>query len=93
LQRYSAEETIRAAEARQLIQRREAERYRRPLLSVREQEVLQLISDGHTNVTAGKKLFLSHETIKSHMAHIISKLDAKTRTHAVAIALRNEIIK
>jgi DNA-binding CsgD family transcriptional regulator len=38
------------------------------------------------------KLFISQETVKSHVRHILAKLEADTRTHAVAIALRDAII-
>ena len=40
----------------------------------------------------GAKLFISQETVKSHVRHILAKLEADTRTHAVAIALRDAII-
>ena len=58
----------------------------------REIEVLQLISEGLVNREIGKMLFLSEETVKSHVRHILTKLEADTRTHAVAIALREAII-
>ena len=38
------------------------------------------------------RLFISQETVKSHVRHILAKLEADTRTHAVAIALRDAII-
>src|SRR6266516_5155161 len=38
------------------------------------------------------RLFISQETVKSHVRHILAKLEADTRTHAVAIALREAII-
>ena len=40
----------------------------------------------------GRRLFISQETVKSHVRHILTKLEADTRTHAVAIALREAII-
>ena len=42
--------------------------------------------------TSPQRLFISQETVKSHVRHILTKLEADTRTHAVAIALREAII-
>ena len=53
---------------------------------------LQLLADGMSNADVAKKLFISQETVKSHVRHILAKLEADTRTHAVAIALRDAII-
>ena len=54
----------------------------------REREILQLLADGMSNADVASKLFISQETVKSHVRHILAKLEADTRTHAVAIALR-----
>jgi DNA-binding NarL/FixJ family response regulator len=62
------------------------------MLTAREREILQLLADGMSNADAASKLFISQETVKSHVRHILSKLEADTRTHAVAIALRESII-
>jgi DNA-binding NarL/FixJ family response regulator len=62
------------------------------MLTAREREILQLLADGMSNADAAAKLFISQETVKSHVRHILSKLEADTRTHAVAIALRESII-
>ena len=62
------------------------------MLTAREREILQLLADGMSNADAAAKLFISQETVKSHVRHILSKLEADTRTHAVAIALRQAII-
>jgi DNA-binding NarL/FixJ family response regulator len=62
------------------------------MLTGREREILQLLADGMSNADAAKKLFISQETVKSHVRHILAKLEADTRTHAVAIALRESII-
>ena len=62
------------------------------MLTAREREILQLLADGMSNGDAAKKLFISQETVKSHVRHILAKLEADTRTHAVAIALRDAII-
>ena len=58
----------------------------------REREILQLLADGMSNADVAAKLFISQETVKSHVRHILTKLEADTRTHAVAIALREAII-
>ena len=62
------------------------------LLTAREREILQLLADGMSNADAAGQLFISQETVKSHVRHILTKLEADTRTHAVAIALRDSII-
>ena len=62
------------------------------MLTPREREILQLLADGMSNADAASKLFISQETVKSHVRHILTKLEADTRTHAVAIALREAII-
>jgi DNA-binding NarL/FixJ family response regulator len=62
------------------------------MLTVREREILQLLADGMSNADVATKLFISQETVKSHVRHILAKLEADTRTHAVAIALRESII-
>jgi DNA-binding NarL/FixJ family response regulator len=67
-------------------------REREEMLTVREREILQLLADGMSNADVAQKLFISQETVKSHVRHILAKLEADTRTHAVAIALRESII-
>ncbi len=62
------------------------------MLTTREREILQLLADGMSNADVATKLFISQETVKSHVRHILAKLEADTRTHAVAIALREAII-
>ena len=61
-------------------------------LTTREREILQLLADGMSNADVASKLFISQETVKSHVRHILAKLEADTRTQAVAIALREAII-
>ena len=65
---------------------------RENMLTAREREILQLLADGMSNADVAGKLYISQETVKSHVRHILSKLEADTRTHAVAIALRTAII-
>jgi DNA-binding NarL/FixJ family response regulator len=62
------------------------------MLTGREREILQLLADGMSNADAAAKLFISQETVKSHVRHILTKLEADTRTQAVAIALREAMI-
>ena len=67
-------------------------REREEMLTPREREILQLLADGMSNADVASRLFISQETVKSHVRHILAKLEADTRTHAVAIALREAII-
>ncbi len=62
------------------------------MLTAREREILQLLADGMSNSDVADRLFISQETVKSHVRHILAKLEADTRTQAVAIALREAII-
>ena len=62
-------------------------------LTVREMEVLRYAADGNRNRDIGQKLFISEETVKVHLKHIMEKLAASDRTQAVAIALRRGIIE
>lgn len=58
------------------------------VLSKREVEVLQLISEGCSNQEIATRLFLSLHTIKAHTRNIYDKLDVNSRTQAVARASR-----
>ena len=62
------------------------------MLTTREREILQLLADGMSNADVAQQLFISQETVKSHVRHILAKLEAETRTQAVAIALREAMI-
>jgi DNA-binding NarL/FixJ family response regulator len=65
---------------------------RRFLLSPREREILALLSRGLSGEDAAQELHLSPETVRTHIRNAMSKLDASTRVHAVALALqRGEI--
>jgi DNA-binding NarL/FixJ family response regulator len=63
-----------------------------PALTQREREVLRLLADGFSNEEIGKRLFISPETVRTHVRKAMDKLDADTRTQAVAIALRQSLI-
>lgn len=61
-------------------------------LSPRERDVLRLLADGGSYGEIGATLFLSPDTVRAHAHHAMSKLGAKTRTQAVAVALRDALI-
>jgi len=58
----------------------------------REVQVLQLVSEGLVNREIGERLFLSEETVKSHVRHLLAKLQARSRAHAVAVGFRRGLI-
>lgn len=62
-------------------------------LSSRERQILSIISDGGQNAAIAYDLGISVETVKAHVSNILGKLDASSRTHAVAKALREGIIE
>ena len=61
-------------------------------LSEREREILQLLAEGYHTEEIARRIGLSVETVKSDTKRVILKLQADTRTHAVAIALRQSLI-
>jgi DNA-binding NarL/FixJ family response regulator len=63
-----------------------------PNLTPRERDVLRLLADGLSNEEIGKSLFISRETVRTHLRKAMAKLDADTRTEAVATALRQSLI-
>lgn len=62
-------------------------------LSKREVDVLQKIAGGNRNCDIAALLFISEETVKGHVKHIMEKLGASDRTEAVAIGVRRGIIQ
>ena len=65
----------------------EAEEEGRRPLTEREREVMTLVAAGLQNSDMAERLFLSQETVKSHVSNAMGKLDSRTRAHAVAVAL------
>ena len=61
-------------------------------LSEREREILQLLAEGFHTEEVARRIGLSVETVKADTKRVIAKLQADTRTHAVAIALRRALI-
>jgi DNA-binding NarL/FixJ family response regulator len=64
----------------------------RSLLTKRQREILQLLADGESTGVAARRLGLSEETVKTHMKNTLARLEARNRSHAVAIALRESLI-
>ena len=62
-------------------------------LTEREVEVLQLAVGGNRNRDIANRLYISVETVKAHMKHILEKLGAGDRTQAITIAARRGIIQ
>ncbi len=62
-------------------------------LTEREVEVLRQVAGGNKNREIARKLFISEETVKVHIKHIMEKLGATDRTQAVAIGVRRGIIQ
>jgi DNA-binding NarL/FixJ family response regulator len=70
-----------------------AEYFSEDSLTDREIEVLRCIAGGNRNRDIGQRLFISEETVKVHIRHIMEKLGANDRTQAVAIAVRRGIVQ
>jgi len=62
------------------------------ILSAREREILQMLADGYSNREVSERLVVSVETVKTHVKHILAKLEAEHRTQAVAIGIRQSLI-
>jgi DNA-binding NarL/FixJ family response regulator len=70
-----------------------AEHYSDEALTEREVEVLSQIAGGNRNRDIAERLFITEETVKVHIKHIMEKLGASDRTQAVAIGVRRGIIQ
>jgi DNA-binding NarL/FixJ family response regulator len=66
---------------------------RQPTLSAREREIMQLLAEGLTGEEVADRLFLSAETVKTHIKNAMAQLQARNRVHAIAIALRDGLIR
>jgi DNA-binding NarL/FixJ family response regulator len=64
-----------------------------PLLSDREQDVLERLATGQPIATIARQMFLSISTLKSHVSHVYEKLGARTRTEAILEAIRLGLIE
>ncbi len=61
-------------------------------LTPREYEVLKLVAEGLSNSEIGRELVLSEATIKTHVSHVLNKLDARDRVQAVIMAYEAGIV-
>jgi DNA-binding NarL/FixJ family response regulator len=64
----------------------------RRALSAREREVLRMLAEGGSYAEIGSQLFLSPDTVRAHAQRAMTKLGARTRTQAVAVAMRQAMI-
>ena len=62
------------------------------VLSPREREVIALLAEGLTGPEIAERLFISPATVRTHVENAMGKLEARTRVHAIAIALRQGLI-
>ncbi|GAA1609576.1 response regulator [Leucobacter chromiireducens] len=63
-----------------------------PKLTARELEVLKLLVTGATNREMARALFVTEATVKSHLAHIFTKLDVETRARAIHVAQETGLV-
>ena len=68
------------------------ERRHRGTLTERELEVFRLIAVGKQNREIAEELLIGLETVKTHVRHVLDRLGAKTRAHAVAIGFRTGLL-
>jgi two-component system nitrate/nitrite response regulator NarL len=61
-------------------------------LTAREREILSLVASGLESKEIARELFLSHDTVRTHVAHTLAKLGARSRAQAVGIAVRRGLI-
>jgi two-component system, NarL family, response regulator LiaR len=62
-------------------------------ISPREMEVLELITDGLGNKEIGEQLFISERTVKTHVTHLLEKLNLRDRTQLAIFALQNKLFE
>ena len=77
---------------RQLLRHQELLLSRKPVLTGRELEVLQLVAQGQTSRQIGELLYISENTVKNHIRNILDKLGLHSRNEAVLYAVREALI-
>jgi DNA-binding CsgD family transcriptional regulator len=63
-------------------------RYSTRTLTPRELDVLELVANGYSTPEVARKLWITEETVRTHVRRTLVRLEARTRAHAVAIAFR-----
>ena len=76
----------------QLLRHEELLSSRKPTLTGREIEVLELVAQGNTSREIGDLLFISENTVKNHIRNILDKLGLHSRNEAVLYAVREDLI-
>jgi DNA-binding NarL/FixJ family response regulator len=81
------------ASAQQTLIRDFLERGEQPELTPREQEVVKLIAEAHTNKSIAEILHLSEKTVESHRANVLQKLGMRDRVELVRYAIRHGLVE
>ena len=90
---YHGEPTLAPEAAQALIENTRTPKTQVEELTPREREVLQLLGEGMTNPEIGEELVISNSTVKFHVSSILGKLNASSRTEAVAYAFKHNLIE
>lgn len=93
LKAVSAGEEVIPRDIRLIREQARAARRDASVLSPREREVLDLMGKGLSNREIGARLFISEKTVKTHVSHILAKLDVSDRTGAILEAIRRQLIR